>query len=52
MVLDVIQAHRLPIRVLLGVWLDAEVSNHLGGAWLNEPIPAATLEANRRKNRD
>ncbi|QDV08090.1 hypothetical protein Poly30_36260 [Planctomycetes bacterium Poly30] len=50
MVLDVIEEQRLPIQVLLGIWLDAEVSNHLGCPWLNEPIPAATLERNRLEN--
>jgi exo-beta-1,3-glucanase (GH17 family) len=32
--------------MLLGVWLRAEVSNHLGCAWLTEPIPDDVLAAN------
>lgn len=48
--LELIREHRLPIRVLLGIWLKAEVSNHEGCPWLKEPIPAATLAANVREN--
>lgn len=44
--LDLIDRHRLPIRVLLGVWLKAEVSNHEGCPWLDEPIPDEQLAAN------
>ncbi len=44
--LELIRAHELPIRVLLGVWLRAEVSNHLGCPWLDEPIPDDELAAN------
>lgn len=51
MVLETIRQHQLPMKVLLGIWLDAEISNHEGCAWLNEPIPAATLAENRIKNR-
>jgi exo-beta-1,3-glucanase (GH17 family) len=49
-VLELIREHDLPIRVMLGMWLSAEVSNHEGCAWLNEPIPPETLAANRQKN--
>jgi exo-beta-1,3-glucanase (GH17 family) len=48
--LELIRTHDLPLRVLLGIWLDAEVSNHAGCPWLKEPIPAATLAANAVKN--
>jgi len=44
--LQLIREHDLPIKVLLGIWLDAEVSNHEGCPWLDEPIPAAKLAAN------
>ena len=27
------------LPLLLGIWLDAEVSNHEGCPWLDEPIP-------------
>jgi len=48
--LQLIRRHRLPIKVLLGIWLDAEISNHAGCPWLDEPIPEATLAANVLKN--
>ena len=48
--LELIAEHALPMQVLLGVWLDAEVSNHEGCPWLTEPIPAAQLSANRIRN--
>ena len=49
-VLEVIREHQLPFKVLLGAWLDAELSNHEGCPWLETPIPEATLDANRDKN--
>jgi len=49
-VLELIRRHELPIKVMLGIWLDAELSNHEGCPWLTEPIPDATLAANRRWN--
>jgi exo-beta-1,3-glucanase (GH17 family) len=48
--LDVIRRHGLPIKVVLGIWLDAEFSNHEGCPWLNEPIPDEKLAANTLKN--
>jgi exo-beta-1,3-glucanase (GH17 family) len=48
--LRLIQQHKLPIKVLLGIWLEAEVSNHEGCAWLDTPIPAADLAANTLNN--
>lgn len=50
--LELIRRHDLPIKVLLGVWLDAELSNHEGCPWLKEPIPAQTLAANAAANRE
>ena len=44
--LELIREHDLPVRVLLGVWLRAEFSNHLGCPWLNEAIPDEELAAN------
>jgi exo-beta-1,3-glucanase (GH17 family) len=44
--LALIREHGLPIKVLLGIWLRAEVSNHLGCPWLDEPIPDDVLAAN------
>jgi len=49
-VLEVIRAEELPIRVMLGAWLRAELSSHETCAWLTEPIPEATLAANRVAN--
>jgi exo-beta-1,3-glucanase (GH17 family) len=50
-VLRVIHEHNLDFKVMLGVWLSAEISNHEGCAWLTEPIPQAELDANKLKNR-
>ena len=48
--LELIRQHELPIKVLLGIWLDAEISNHEGCPWLDAPIPNETLAANALKN--
>lgn len=48
--LELIEQHGLPIKVLLGIWLRAEVSNHEGCAWLDEPIPEDELARNRIEN--
>jgi len=48
--LELIREHDLPIKVLLGIWLDAEFSNHEGCAWLLEPIPDFKLAANTLAN--
>ena len=48
--LELIQQHQLPIKVLLGIWLSAEFSNHEGCAWLHEPIPEEELVENASKN--
>ncbi|MBE1299086.1 MAG: glycosyl hydrolase [Alteromonadaceae bacterium] len=50
MTLALIEKHKLPITVLLGMWLDAEISNHEGCPWLHEPIPADELSTNKIKN--
>ena len=50
MVLEVIEENDLPIRVMLGAWLSAEVSNHEGCAWCDEPTPEEELAANRVAN--
>ena len=49
-VLNVISKNGLDIKVMLGVWLDAELSAHETCAWLNEPIPEETLKANKLGN--
>ena len=48
--LKLIREHRLPVKVMLGIRLRAEVSNHLGCPWLNEPIPEDELAANALRN--
>ena len=48
--LELIREHDLPIKVLLGIWLDAEISNHEGCPWLDEPIPESKLAANTVAN--
>ena len=48
--LRLIRDHDMPIKVLLGIWLDAEISNHEGCPWLDEPIPDEKLAANKLKN--
>lgn len=52
MVLQRIAAHQLPVKVMLGAWLDAELSNHEGCAWLTEPVTPEELAANRRTNQE
>ena len=48
--LELIRRNGLPIKVLLGIWLDAEISNHEGCPWLDEPIPDEKLRANTLRN--
>ena len=48
--LELIREHQLPIKVLLGVWLRAEVSNHENCPWLDEPISDEQLAANTLDN--
>ena len=48
--LELIREHDLPIKVLLGIWLRAEFSNHEGCPWLDEPIPQSELDANTIAN--
>ena len=50
MVLELIREHELDIKVMLGLWLSAELSNHEGCPWLDEPMPEALLTANRVAN--
>jgi exo-beta-1,3-glucanase (GH17 family) len=48
--LKLIREHNLPIKVLLGIWLRAEVSNHENCPWLDEPIPDEELVTNTVDN--
>ena len=48
--LELIREHNLPVKVMLGIWLRAEVSNHENCPWLDEPIPEPELAANKLEN--
>jgi len=50
--LELIREHELPVKVMLGMWLQAEVSNHEGCPWLHEPIVEHVLQANTKQNAD
>jgi exo-beta-1,3-glucanase (GH17 family) len=50
MTLQLIREHNLPIKVLQGIWLEAEFSNHEGCEWLDEPIPDEELAENTQRN--
>ncbi|MCC5793288.1 MAG: hypothetical protein JJT85_00955 [Chromatiales bacterium] len=51
MTLELIREHQLPIRVLQGIWLSAELSNHERCPWLEKPIPDDELAANVLRNK-
>lgn len=48
-VLRLIDEHELPLRVMLGAWLSAELSNP-NCPWMPEPYPDEVLAANRLGN--
>jgi exo-beta-1,3-glucanase (GH17 family) len=50
MILKVIKENNIDIKVMLGIWLRAELSNHETCEWLNEPIPQETLTRNKELN--
>lgn len=50
MVLNVIRDNNINIKVMLGIWLRAELSNHETCEWLNEPIPEDILQKNKQLN--
>ena len=49
-VLEIIAQNKINIRVMLGIWLNAELSNHEGCPWLKEPIPQEILAKNKIAN--
>lgn len=49
-VLKIIKENGLNIKVMLGIWLKAELSAHETCEWLKEPIPQAELNENKKKN--
>jgi exo-beta-1,3-glucanase (GH17 family) len=50
-VLKIISDNKINLKVMLGIWLSAELSNHKSCAWLKEPIPAETLAKNKIVNK-
>ena len=50
MVLEVIRKNKLEMKVLLGIWLKAELSAHESCEWLTEPIPQEILDQNTKMN--
>lgn len=52
MVLETIEKHNINVKVLLGMWLDAEISNHEGCPWLSEAITDEKLAEHAIKNRE
>jgi exo-beta-1,3-glucanase (GH17 family) len=51
MTLGIIRENDLNVRVLLGIWLRAEFSNHETCEWLTEPIPEEELLENKKLNK-
>lgn len=49
-VLRIIEENKLDIKVMLGIWLKAELSAHETCEWLTEPIPAEVLAQNSIAN--
>jgi len=52
MVLKVIRENNLDFKVMLGVWLQAELSAHETCEWLLEPIPQEELDKNKILNKE
>lgn len=50
MVLQLIKEQKLDIKVLLGMWMDAELSAHETCEWITEPIPQTELDSNKVVN--
>lgn len=50
MVLEVIRENNLDFKVLLGIWLRAEIDSYETCEWLTEPWPKETLERNKKLN--
>ncbi len=48
--LRLIKENSLDIKVMLGIWLQAELSNHESCEWLTEPIPQHELDENKVVN--
>ncbi len=50
LVLRAISENKIDMKVMLGIWLRAELSNHEGCSWLTEPIPQEELDRNKKLN--
>ncbi len=50
LILKVIKDNNIDIKVMLGIWLQAELSNHETCSWLTEPIPEKELAENKQLN--
>ena len=48
-VLRLIKSHQIKMKVVVGAWLDAEVSN-TNCPWLKQSLPQPVLDANKLKN--
>lgn len=48
--LRLIKENNIDIKVMLGIWLQAELSNHESCEWLTEPIPQEELNENKIAN--
>jgi len=51
-VLRIIKKNKLDIKVMLGIWLKAELSAHETCAWLTEPIAQEELDKNSIANQE
>ncbi len=51
MTLEVIREHELDFKVMLGIWLRAEVCTYGTCEWLTEPYPEELLKENTKRNR-
>ena len=51
-VLRLIRDEKINLKVMQGIWLKAELSNHEGCPWLTEPIPQEELVSNAKSNLD
>ncbi len=49
-VLELIAKYKIDMKVMLGIWLSAELSAHETCEWLTEPIPDSVLNKNKIKN--
>lgn len=49
-VLKLIAENKIDMKVMLGIWLKAELSAHETCAWLTEPIPQEELDKNKLAN--